>query len=78
MGSVKVTIVQEGLLFGSLLALVSCSGASREQLDRCYGEGVRYYKEIGSWPTLSTGGSASDLIESHCRANPEMFADMPY
>lgn len=49
--------------------------ASTEMAD-CRREGVAYYTVIGSYPTLSTGKSADDLIEEKCAFNPRMFKDM--
>lgn len=43
----------------------------------CFNEGVAYYKAIGSYPTLSTGKPADDLIIEKCGFNPDMFKDMP-
>lgn len=42
----------------------------------CAEQGVAYYKAIASYPTLSNGKPADDLILEKCRANPEMFKDM--
>lgn len=39
----------------------------------CYARGVAYYKEIGSFPNLSTGEDAISVINKKCQANPELF-----
>lgn len=62
------------LLMVSAIALSGCG----RNIEKCQSEGRRYYRAIESYPTLSDGGRAEDLIRDHCRANPDMFADMPY
>lgn len=62
------------IMFVLVVALCGCG----RNIEKCQSEGRRYYRAIGSYPTLSDGDRAEDLIRDHCRANPEMFADMPY
>lgn len=47
------------------------------ELATCHREAVAYYEAIGSYPTLSTGKPAEDLIAEKCAFNPTMFHDMP-
>jgi hypothetical protein len=58
------------------LALAGCG--NRAELDQCQSEGARYYREIGSYPELSTGERAEDVIREKCAFNPHMFENMPY
>ena len=51
--------------------------SAQNPMNKCFEEGVAYYKAIESYPTLSTGKSADDLIIEKCGFNPEMFKDMP-
>lgn len=43
------------------------------QRDRCLVLGKAYYKEIGSYPQLSTGEDAEQKIATFCQHNPETF-----
>lgn len=70
-------------------AILLCCGCSSQpetaapiaeassDLATCHREAVAYYQAIGSYPTLSTGKPAEDLIAEKCAFNPTMFHDMP-
>lgn len=38
----------------------------QEAGEECYKRGVKYYEEIGSYPTLSTGESADEMVIGYC------------
>lgn len=41
--------------------------------DRCRAEGQRYYRAIGSYPTLSDGEQTEPEIIRRCKSYPEAF-----
>jgi len=68
-----------------ILGLTAC-GSSKSDSDRqlekakeevalnsCIEKGVKYYQDIGSYPTLSTGESADIKIREKCNFNIDMF-----
>lgn len=46
--------------------LASGCGSEKEELEACYRKGITYYREIGSYPTLSDGRDANRLIGEMC------------
>ena len=63
-----------------LMLLVACdSGSSNgtSQVDRCVARGVDYFKEIGSYPTLSSapneGRRAEDVARERCNRTTTAF-----
>lgn len=69
-----------GLLFIAIAAgnrsdfdrRVTSEPLSKQQ--KCIGGGITYYKEIGSYPTLSDGGDAHKLIIQKCKSNPNLWS----
>jgi hypothetical protein len=67
-----------------VLGLTAC-GSSKSEPDRqlekeneaalnaCIDKGVKYYQDLGSYPTLSTGESADLKIREKCDFNINMF-----
>jgi hypothetical protein len=50
-----------------ILLVASCSKVSDSaEFQDCVKKGETYYKEIGSYPRLSTGESADELIKQKC------------
>ncbi len=49
------------------------AAAEKEQYSVCIEKGVKYYKSLGSYPTLSTGKSADLKIREKCDFNMNMF-----
>lgn len=43
----------------------------------CHRKGIEYYKEIGAYPTLSTGESARAKVEGMCGRNVYAFGQKP-
>ena len=57
-------------------AACSSSGADDQAaLDRCVSNGVAYFKEIGSYPTLSDGREAEDVAIDRCSRTTTAFPD---
>ena len=80
--------VKTGLLVGALAVIVAVyiigksenrypsvddTTAMMNSRSDCYARGVAYYKEIGSFPYLSTGQDAISVINQKCQSNPELF-----
>lgn len=68
-----------------ILGLTACD-SSKSNLERevkagnqdvalkaCIQKGVKYYQDLGSYPTLSTGGSADIKIRDKCNFNISIF-----
>ena len=47
--------------------------APETQRERCNRLGVQYYKDIGSFPILSDGRNARDVVKEHCRNSLRAF-----
>jgi hypothetical protein len=69
-----------------LLGIVSCSDnrsartgsvpgrdRSDSEVDACVERGVQYFKDIGSYPTLSTGRSAEVVARERCNRTTTAF-----
>lgn len=60
----------------SMLLLVGCSGKA-EEVNACVERGVEYFKEIGSYPTLSSapneGRNAEDVARERCNRTTTAF-----
>lgn len=68
-----------------ILGLTAC-GSSKREFDKqtekeneevafntCIEKGIKYYKDLGSYPTLSTGENADLKITEKCDFNISMF-----
>ena len=68
-----------------VLGLTACSSSKNDSnkqveneneevaLNACIEKGVKYYKDLGSYPTLSTGENADLKIREKCDFNINMF-----
>lgn len=67
-------MIRISLLLGVCLlfvALGSCKPS--EEYEACVERGIRYYKEIGSFPRLSTGEKAEHAAKKRCRRSKHAF-----
>jgi len=46
---------------------------SSDSITKCYERGVAYFKEIGSYPTLSDGRLAGDVAAERCDRSKQAF-----
>lgn len=69
---VRDTGLCQALLFVSLLGLSACS-SEKEELEACYRKGITYYREIGSYPSLSDGRDANTVIGERCARSKLAF-----
>jgi hypothetical protein len=53
----------------------SALGPKVEKPD-CQTQGEEYFKNIGSWPYLSNGKKASDVVAQRCARTPTAFTDL--
>ena len=64
------------LLVGLLSSFLAGCGPD-PQVESCIKRGVAYFKEIGSYPTLTTapsvGREAEDVARERCRRTPTAF-----
>lgn len=61
-------------ILSSTLLISGCGGgADSTEYKQCVAQGLAYYKEIGSYPKLTTGEMAEVKIGRLCRQNVEMF-----
>lgn len=62
----------------ALTALALCAAypldAAGQSYSQCRSDGAAYYREIGSWPYLSTGESARAKVALMCSGNVNAFA----
>ncbi len=49
------------------------SSGQNQEYSQCLVDGLKYYKQIGSYPRLTTGERAEIKIERVCRKNVKMF-----
>jgi hypothetical protein len=42
----------------------------------CADKGVKYFQDIGSWPTLSDGRNAADVVAERCARAPYAFDNL--
>lgn len=65
------------LLSTSFLAACATDDAHTHEVDACVERGVAYFKEIGSYPTLTTapnaGRSADDVAVERCNRSTQAF-----
>lgn len=69
-----VTKNRKGLIAVAIvvgLCVVGAVVATAEQ--RCTDRGIAYFKEIGSWPTLSTGRDAETVAAERCARTTSAF-----
>lgn len=64
------------IMFATVIAAcgvtVGCS-SEKEELEACYRKGITYYREIGSYPTLSDGRDANRVIGERCATSKIAF-----
>ena len=59
-----------------VLIFIACGGNSREKqqaMEECIARGRAYYKEIGSYPTLSDGRRTEAVIRERCERTTTAF-----
>lgn len=62
------------ILFVFSCVLTSCSNDVDEaKYKQCIAEGIVYYKQIGSYPILTTGERSDHKIKRVCKKNVKMF-----
>lgn len=61
-----------GVLFITAHLLTGCR-SEKEELEACYRKGITYYREIGSYPTLSDGRVANEVIGGRCANSRNAF-----
>jgi hypothetical protein len=73
---------KRGVLVLAILATAGCSSGETEHaptVDECAANGVAYFKEVGSYPTLSSppnaGRSAEDVALERCRRSVHAFPE---
>ena len=78
-------MIKQTLVILCVLGLTACgsskSDSERETetknqevaLNSCIQKGIKYYQDLGSYPTLSTGESADLKIREKCDFNINMF-----
>ncbi len=61
------------LILGLIVMTTGCSSHAVDrdtQIKECTAKGVRYFKEIGSFPTLSNGRDATKEAKARCTRQP--------
>jgi hypothetical protein len=49
------------------------SGSANSKMDECIAQGIAYFKDIGSFPNLSTGRNAVEVAKERCRRTTNAF-----
>jgi len=69
-----------GAIVLATLMMVSCGGSSNNNnaaVEQCVARGIAYFKEIGSYPTLSSapnvGRSADEVARERCNRTTTAF-----
>ena len=50
-----------------LYTIVCVRKDNKKELESCHKKGIEYYKEIGSYPYLSDGRKAEDVVKEKCK-----------
>lgn len=71
-------MIKQILVILCILALTACGSSKSDSnqeiaLNTCIQKGVKYYQNLGSYPTLSTGESADLKIKDKCNFNINIF-----
>lgn len=61
------------LLCIGVFFLASQAHADSDEVKKCIERGVAYFKEIGSFPTLSDGRSALKVAQERCQRTTTAF-----
>jgi len=61
-----------GMLILLLIAFLGCS-KNNSEVDACISRGIAYYKDIGSYPTLSNGEDAATKVKTRCNRTTTAF-----
>lgn len=57
----------------AMLLLTGCGASGGGEVEACTQRGVAYFQEIGSYPTLSDGRSASVVAAERCNRTTTAF-----
>lgn len=55
------------------LWLARAANAQLPDYETCVRRGIAYFKEIGSWPRLSDGRDAEQVVKERCRRSTQAF-----
>ena len=81
----EINMIKNILVTLCVLGLTACSSSKNDSnkqveneneevaLNACIEKGVKYYTDLGSYPTLSTGENADLKIREKCDFNINMF-----
>lgn len=65
------------VLLGVVVLVSGCGGKASTALDDCIARGISYYKEIGSYPKLTSKGMAGrladDVVIEYCNRTVTAF-----
>lgn len=59
----------------AFLAVLAAASSCKSKVEKCTERGVAYFKEIGSYPTLSDGRDAEKVAEERCRRTTTAFPE---
>lgn len=62
------------LILAAIVVVVAAGLIGKEVKERnCISRGIDYFKEIDSWPTLSTGRDAATVAQERCSRTTDAF-----
>jgi hypothetical protein len=63
-----------GIVIVAVAMTSACkSSSSKGDVDACIQRGIQYYKDIGSYPTLSNGENADKKVSERCNRTATAF-----
>lgn len=71
----KIIFYSVVVVFGLFVfsALINPSGPSSADVEACVKRGEAYFKEVGSYPTLSDGRNATEVARTRCEKTLTAF-----
>lgn len=68
-----IVIVVVLRLAGAIEPVERSSSSTTDSVSSCVDRGVAYFREIGSWPTLSDGRNAREVAAERCSRTTGAF-----
>ena len=66
----KRFLIAFNMVIWSLVAVEAQAVDRETQIKECTAKGVRYFKELGSFPKLSDGRDATEVAKARCTRQP--------
>jgi len=60
------------------LFITGCTNEKELLYDACLKEGRQYHRDIGSFPFLTDGRKADDVVKEKCKRSPHIYGEVSY